>query len=480
MSTTFTKGPRLLLVDGDQFGAEMLRADFQSMGCEVELCTTGPRLERLLAQGDWDAILADSDTAPIHTFKRILDSPNPPALVMMAGFASIDDAVEAVRAGAADFLSKPVSSEQVHVSLSRALEQRKLLLENHRLREEVGERFALGKLESRSESMHEIFNMVRRVADTRATILIEGESGVGKTRLARTIHEHSSRSQAPFVEVNCGALPDNLLESELFGHERGAFTGAVKTKQGKFEAAHGGTIFLDEISTASPDLQVKLLRVLQDREFERVGSNETQQVDVRVIVATNRSLKLESAAGRFREDLYYRLNVVTLEVPPLRERPADVLQLAQQFLAKTASNYGREVTSFKACAQGAMAAYHWPGNIRELENLVERAVLMTSTGEISADAFPEEIASLAKLSGPFASELLQAPLQLGGQTLKQALFGAERTLIHQALRENNGSRNDTARQLGINRTTLFNKMTKFDLMDLDYDSTGPHSTEPTA
>jgi DNA-binding NtrC family response regulator len=480
MSTILTQAPRLLLVDSDQFGTDLLRADLEAMGCEVEVCEGGKRLERLLAHSNWDAILADQDTASLNMFARTLAAPNPPVLVIMAGFGSIDDAVEAVRAGAADFLTKPVSSDQVRVSLDRALEKRDLRNENQRLREEMGERFALGNLHSRSDKMRDIFEMVRNVADTRATILIEGESGTGKTLLARTIHSSSSRTAAPFVEVNCGALPDNLLESELFGHDRGAFTGAIKTKAGKFEAAHGGTIFLDEVSCASLDLQIKLLRVLQDREFEKVGSNETQRVDVRVIAATNQPLHKEVAEGRFREDLFYRLNVLGLAVPPLRERRGDVVDLAERFLARAAESYGRKIMGFEPRAMSALTSHSWPGNIRELENLVERAVLVNRGPKISLDAFPPEFVEHCDPDRFESLEEGNAPLRLDGRTLKQALEGAESALICQTLRENDGSRNRTALQLGINRTTLFNKMTKFALMDLEFDPEGSPSDETRA
>jgi DNA-binding NtrC family response regulator len=476
MSTTRSTAPSILVVDGDDFGAGLLAADLREIGCRVEVCGRGQRLERLLERESWDAILADQDTVDLPTFAGVLAGAQPPVLVMMSGFGSIDDAVEAVRAGAADFLAKPVSGEQLRVSLGRALEQRDLRAENRRLREDLGQRYELGRLHSRCPRMREIFDTVRAVADTRATILIEGESGTGKTLLARGIHRHSSRAQAPFIEVNCGALPDNLLESELFGHERGAFTGAVKARAGKFEVADGGTLFLDEIACASLDLQVKLLRVLQDREFERLGSTQTQRVDVRIIAATNQPLLEEVRGGRFREDLFYRLNVLGLEVPPLRERPGDVVLLAERFLAELSRSYGREIAAFAPEAMAALTAHPWPGNVRELENSIERAVLLTRGDTVLLGSLPEALRVEGTLPSTGAGPgplLAGRTLVLAGRSLREALEFAERELLLQALRENGGSRKATATQLGINRTTLFNKMTKFGLMGQAFEGLSP-------
>ncbi len=467
MSTSNSTVPRVLLIDGDQHGAEVLAADLRHAGCAVEICGSDEGLQGLLEAGAWDAILADQDTATLDSLQEALRQDDPPVLVMMAGFGSIDDAVGAVRAGAADFLSKPVSGEQLRVSMGRALEQRALRVENRQLRQDLGQRYELGQLHSRCRRMREVFDTVRQVADTRATILIEGESGTGKTLLARGIHRHSSRAAAPFVEVNCGALPDNLLETELFGHEKGAFTGADRDRPGKFEAADGGTLFLDEISSASLDLQVKLLRALQDREFERVGSTQTRRVDVRVIAASNRPLLEEVEAGRFREDLFYRLNVLGLAVPPLRERPGDVALLAERFLESLAESYCRPITGFDPAALAALTAHSWPGNVRELENSIERAVLLTQEGPVQPTALPEALRSPAPRPLPVPS----APA-LDGLSLRDALRAVERELIREALLENDGSRNATAAQLGINRTTLFNKMTKFGLMDLACEGEG--------
>ena len=477
MSRSLATAPRILLVNDDEFEATVLAAELVEQGCEVELCGRGRRLERLLERESWDAILSDQETATMETYEAVLARPEPPVIVLLAGFGSIDDAVEAVRAGAADYLTKPISTDQLRVALSRALEQRELRAENRRLREDLGERYELGNLKSRSPKMQRIFETVRTVADTRATVLIEGESGTGKTLLARSIHRHSSRADRPFVEVNCGALPDNLLESELFGHVRGSFTGAIKDRRGKFEAAEGGTIFLDEIACASPDLQVKLLRVLQDRELERLGETRTLRVDVRVIAASNRPLPEEVAEGRFREDLYYRLHVLSLTVPPLRDRPGDVVMLAEHFLERHAAEYGRSVDGFLPRTLALLSAHRWPGNVRELENAVERAVLLSRGGPIGPEELPQELCSSD--SGKSADPRLQPGFQdvpSGIRPLREALADVECELIRQALERNGGSRKASAEELKVNRATLFNKMKKYNLMDLAFgEPEGPRS-----
>jgi DNA-binding NtrC family response regulator len=399
-------------------------------------------------------------------------------LLVLSGFGSVDDAVAAVRAGAADFLAKPLSGDRLRVALDRALERRDLTAENRRLREDLGQRYELGKLTSTSPLMQQVFERVRAVASTTATLLVEGESGTGKTLLARSAHAASGRASGPFVEVNCGALPEALLESELFGHVRGAFTGADRDRPGKFEAAHGGTIFLDEIATASLDLQVKLLRVLQDRVFEPVGSTETRRVDVRVIAATNENLREAVAEGRFREDLYYRLHVVPLELPPLRERRGDVAYLAERFATEIAATHGRPFEGFEPRALAALAAHDWPGNVRELQNCIERAVLLSPTPRLGLEALPEELQVEAPAGAPRAAGALLDLLE--GRDLRAALELAERELVLAVLRENAGSRKESARRLGINRTTLFNKMTRFGLMDEDFSAVTVSNPTPPA
>lgn len=452
--------PRVLLADADRSAADELAEGLLSSGHEATICESQEALSAQLSDATWDAVILDQDTASMEDLSEALAAPEPPIVILLAAFGSIDDAVAAVRAGAADYLSKPVSIDQLRVSLSRALERRTLRAENRRLREDLDGRFELDQLKSRSPVMKRVFDTVRTIADTRATILIQGESGTGKTLLARSIHRHSSRSARPFVEVNCGALPDNLLESELFGHVRGAFTGAVKDRPGKFEAADGGTIFLDEIACASTDLQMKLLRVLQDREFERLGDTLTRHVDVRVIAATNAPLETEVAEGRFREDLFYRLNVLGLATPPLRERPGDVLLLAEHFLATFCAEYGRETMSFAPETSSLLASHSWPGNVRELENSIERAVLLSPSSSIEPEALP---ASIQPSGVQRALPHIDAMPSL--LPLREAVESTEKSLIQHTLLSLGGSRKETAAALGVNRTTLFNKMKKYNLMD---------------
>lgn len=376
-------------------------------------------------------------------------------------------------------LAVPMDPDAVLTAFGHALERAGLEAENADLRAQLQGRLSLGPLVCRDTVMCEVLETARAVADTRATVLLLGESGTGKSLLARALHESSTRAAEPFVVVNCGALPGPLLESELFGHAKGAFTGALRDKPGRFELASSGTIFLDEINSASPELQVKLLRVLQERTFERVGENTTRRTHARVVAATNQDLLAEVQAGRFREDLYWRLNVVCLDLPPLRERPADLAMLVERFLEDFAREYERPVAKLSPEALGAVAAYAWPGNVRQLMNALERAVLLAAGPLIQLDSLPPEVRA-AGLHWPEADApgSLQAGLQaLAGlrdlPTLKEALEGPERAILVRALELARGSRKDAAETLGINRTTLFNKMKKYGLMDLTFARTQP-------
>jgi len=374
-------------------------------------------------------------------------------VIVMTAFGTVENAVEAMKSGAVDFLLKPFSLNHLTAVVNKALEVRALRDENRQLREELGHRYQFSNIVGRSSAMQEIFSAVTRVAPTRATVLLAGESGVGKDLIARAIHFHSPRAERPFVKINCTAIPENLMESELFGYEKGAFTGAATSKPGKFEQADTGTVFLDEIGDVPASVQVKLLRVLQEREFERLGSNKTRRIDVRVIAATNVDLRAALEQGTFRQDLYYRLNVVPINLPPLRERKEDIPFLADHFM-KTQSRElrGKEARLTDAAVQKLMS-YHWPGNVRELENVIERSLVLGSgelldAAEIKLDTNPQPRA--ASSGSPVLPE---------GMTLDQL----EQEIIRDALERSHGNKSQAARLLGITRNALRYRLSQMGL-----------------
>jgi DNA-binding NtrC family response regulator len=378
------------------------------------------------------------------------------SVIMLTGYGTIESAVEAIRVGAFTYLTKPVIDDELNLAIQRALGQRAIVEENKCLRKQLDERFGLSSIVGRDYKMQKMFDLMESVADTRATVLILGESGTGKTITARAIHQLSTRSDRPFVEVACGALPDTLLESELFGHVAGAFTGANHEKEGKFLQANGGTIFLDEVATASPSLQVKLLRVLQDREFEPVGGNTTHKVDLRLILATNEDLEDAVRAGRFRQDLYYRINVITLTQPPLRERIGDIPLLVEHYLEEMNERNGKDVKRFDDSTLQAMQRYDWPGNVRELVNAVERAVVLCKAETVTVEDLPDSL----RREDPNRNTLT---LPGSTRSLKNALVAPERQIILNQLEQNGWNRQKTAAALGINRTTLYKKMKKYEI-----------------
>lgn len=377
------------------------------------------------------------------------------SVIVLTGYGTIGGAVEAIKLGAFDYLTKPVVDDDLRSAVERAIRQQTLIRENRSLRSQVEQQYRLDNILSRDIQMTKLFEMIEAVADSKTTILMTGKSGTGKSLLARAIHYRSQRRDKPFVEVSCGALPETLLESELFGHVRGSFTGAVRDKQGKFLAADGGTIFLDEIATASPAMQVKLLRVLQERQFEPVGSNKTITVDTRVILASNTDLAEEVRAGRFREDLYYRVHVVAMNIPRLAERPADISLLADHFLRGFCRSHGRTKEGISAEALARLERYDWPGNVRELENVIERAVLLGKGDRIEVEDLPQKIAEPTPEPGGSAG--------YRGMGLKQALAEPEKVILRSALETHQWNRQDTARALGINRITLYKKMKRYGL-----------------
>ncbi|MEZ6122914.1 MAG: sigma-54 dependent transcriptional regulator [Planctomycetaceae bacterium] len=458
----------LLVVDDDRHIQNAMADYLRSLGHRTETASTCMEAIERMDEFPFEVVVCDVNLPDKDGFELLQWSREhtpETAVILLTGFGTIESAVEAIRMGAFDYLTKPVIDEELNLSIERAVSQRKLMEENRKLKAQLHERHGLSTIIGKDYKMLRMFELIESVADTRTTVLILGESGTGKTVTARAIHQLSDRAGKPFVEVACGALPETLLESELFGHVAGAFTGANHDKIGKFLQADGGTLFLDEIATASPQLQVKLLRVLQDREFEPVGGNSTHKVDVRLVLATNQDLEEAVRRGQFREDLYYRINVITLTQPSLRERMGDIPLLVEHYLKHFKAQTGRNILGVDDMAMHAMQQYHWPGNVRELVNVIERAVVLCKGDRIMPGDLPEKM---------FAEDERRASIEaaLGGASLKKALSTPERQLIIQALETNGWNRQNTARALGINRTTLYKKMKKY---DIDFETVYKHA-----
>jgi DNA-binding NtrC family response regulator len=457
MTTKPSGKARVLVVDDDRIILDSLAAFLRAEGYDVECATSYLAALQAHEKSPADLVLSDVNMPGGNGFEllHVMRKSSPDAaVIMMTGYGTIESAVEAIKMGAYDYLTKPVNDDELRVCIERALAQQALVRENRSLRRRLDLRFGPGSVVGQDYRMQKVFDLVESVAASRVTVLIQGGSGTGKSLIARVIHQSGPRCEKPFVEVSCGAIPEPLLESELFGHARGAFTGAIANRPGKFKAAHSGTIFLDEIATASPALQVKLLRVLQSHQFEPVGSNKTESVDVRVILATNVDLEAEVRAGRFREDLYYRVNVVTIDLPPLAERLGDIPVLAKFFLERFRVESGRDLGDFDEEAMQALQCYAWPGNVRELENVVERAVVLARGPRITLEDLPARLIQAAAVPPRF----LDQPV-----TLREALEEPERRILEAALKANNWNRQLTAQQLGVNRTTLYKKMKRYGL-----------------
>jgi DNA-binding NtrC family response regulator len=432
---------RILIVDDEQNAREALRTMLLEEGYEVSEASDGQEALAALAEFAPAVVLADVRMPKmdgITLLRKAREAGYDAAFVMMTAFGSIETAVEAMRAGAENFLVKPLDINAVLVVLSKVLEKTRLVRETETLRARVQERYRFPNIIGDSPELQSVFDVVKRAAPTRATVLLLGESGTGKELVAQAIHEESPRKGKPFIKVNCAALSESLLESELFGHEKGSFTGAVGRREGRFELADGGTLFLDEIGEISPSLQIKLLRALQQREFERVGGTQTLKVDVRVVTATNRDLAGEVKAGRFREDLYYRLNVVAVTLPPLRRRKGDIPALVNHFIAKYTTNYGKDVRGLAPGTLNALLRYDWPGNVRELENVIERAVVLAPGPQLTADDLP------TTLQGP-------RPVARSSESLipGATLYDIERESILRTLEMVDGSTTRAAEVLGI-------------------------------
>jgi two-component system response regulator HydG len=442
----------ILIVDDDRAHRTMLRTLLSGWGYQVTEAADGSEAIDEVGKGPFDLVLMDIRMAVVSGLEALAEikALNPAIpVVLMTAYASVETAVDALKKGAYDYLIKPLDFDELKLALNRAMEHSNLRKENLQLRENLGTLFDRRSIIGRSEIIANLLDTVAQIAPTEASVLLTGESGTGKEMIAGAIHFNSMRKEGPFIKINCAALTETLLESELFGHERGAFTGADRRKEGKFKQADHGTLFLDEVSEMSLAMQVKLLRVLQERELTRVGGEEVIKVDVRIIAATNRDLLQEIEAGRFRDDLFYRLNVITLHVPALRERREDIPLLAHQFLTMFAEKNRKPLKGFTPQAMDHLLRHDWPGNVRELMNSIERGVVL-SRGEYL------DTPDLALVLRPSAAQIPD----IQGQPLEEV----EKAAILRTLEQANGNKSETARRLGITRRTLHQKLKKFGLM----------------
>ena len=448
--TVETKG-RILVVDDEANARTALAEILRDEGYAVEAAGDAFKALGKVAEFAPELVLTDLKMPGMDglaLLARLRESDPDLPVVVMTAFGEVESAVRAMRSGARDYLAKPVNVGELSVVIARELEQRRMRQEAGLLRARLSEKYSFDNIIGNAAPMQEIFKTVSQIASSRASVLVTGESGTGKELIAAAIHERSPRAKGPFVKLHCAALAESLLESELFGHERGSFTGAIARRDGRFSQANHGTLFLDEIGEIAPSVQVKLLRFLQEREFERVGGNETISVDVRVIAATNRDLKQMVAEGKFREDLYYRLNVINLEMPTLRDRPSDVPLLASHFLHRYAKENGKQVRAFTAEALECMAGYTWPGNVRELENVVERAVVLAQSAEIT----------LADLPAQFAPAKARPGLQIPGATMDEI----ERYAIIKTLESTGGSTSEAGKILNISVRKIQYKLHEYE------------------
>jgi DNA-binding NtrC family response regulator len=450
--------PVVLIVDDDKNTRDGLARALKRK-YEVLLAESAETAVAILADSQVEVLLSDirmPGMDGLQLLQRAMAHQPTLICILLTAYGNVETAVEAMKRGAYDFLMKPVNLDHLELLLDRAIRSRDMEKENVHLREQLDSKFGMEPIIGNSPPMQQVFDMIRQVAPTQATVLIQGESGTGKELVAQAIHRLSTRVKGPFVAVHCAALPANLLESELFGHEKGAFTGALARRKGRFEMADGGTLLLDEISEIDLSVQVKLLRVLEERKFERVGGAETVDVDIRLLAATNRNLKEYVAQNKFREDLFFRLNVVDITVPPLRDRKSDVPLLCDHFLKEFCRANGKNIDGFTPDAIGVLSDYDWPGNVRELRNTIEKMVVLSRGDKIVLRDVPAAVRDPGRSGVRSAREPASEP---GGDA--DSLAGAERRMIIAAIRKNDGNRTRAARELGISRRTLHRKLNQY-------------------
>jgi len=450
---------RILIVDDEEGMRRLLGRILTKEGYDTTTAANGAEALRLVASERFDLVVTDIKMPEMDGLQLLQEirefEPSLPVIVITA-YGTIENAVQALRAGAYDYIAKPFETDEIKLTVAKVLERERLLAENRYLHEQLEGRYAFSGIIGNSPSMQQVYDMASSVAVSNANVLITGESGTGKELLARSIHFSSPRKDKPFVVLNCAALSEGVLESELFGHEKGAFSGALDTRKGRFERADQGTLFIDEVAEMSMAAQVKLLRVIQEHEFERVGGNKTISVDVRIVAATNKVLEEQVKEGKFREDLYYRLNVVNINVPPLRSRREDIESLSRHFIEKYAAETGKKIDDIAPRALSCLLAHDWPGNVRELQNAIERAVVLSKGTVLTPRDFPQGLQGDDQIC-------LQLPEK--GGSLTEILEDLERQLILQTLQREDGSQTRAAETLGIKRTTLRYKMEKYGMID---------------
>ena len=465
---------RILIVDDEASMLELLEIMLAKEGYAVAAARSGAEAIQQLGQEPFDLVITDvqmPDVSGIEVLRKAREATPDAAVIMITAFGSAESAVEAMKEGAYDYVTKPFKVDEITLVIKNALERRNLSRENLLLKKELKTRYNFSNIIGSSAEMLKVYNLIQRVAATRTNVLIVGESGTGKELVAKAIHYNSPRKDKPFVTINCGAIPESLMESELFGHKKGSFTGAVANKLGLFEVANEGTVFLDEIGELTPPIQVKLLRAIQERTFKPVGSTEDITVDVRIISATNKELEKEVAAGHFREDLFYRLNVIQIKLPPLRDRRDDIPILAQHFLEKYAKELGKDIRKISAEALTLLGGYGFPGNVRELENIIERSVALESTNVVLQESLPVFLARKDDGRGAL-SAVPEIPPE--GVNLEDLVGALERTLLLKALEKTNGVKKKAAKLLKISFRSMRYRLEKYGI-DAKDELTGPEA-----